>query len=66
MGTMCKRSNYTPNSPQYEGDCEYRITSNVIKRQIEAVRVEYRKKKEDLAARTGAGPNCRGTPTTER
>ena len=27
MGTMCKRSNYTPNSPQYEGDCEYRITS---------------------------------------
>ena len=28
MGTMCKRSNYTPNSPQYEGDCEYRITSH--------------------------------------
>ena len=27
MGTMCKRSNYTQNSPQYEGDCEYRITS---------------------------------------
>ena len=24
---MCKRSNYTQNSPQYEGDCEYRITS---------------------------------------
>ena len=28
MGTVCKRSNYTQNAPQYEGDCEYRITSN--------------------------------------
>ena len=27
MGTMCKRSNYTQNAPQYEGDCEYRISS---------------------------------------
>ena len=25
---MCKRSNYTQNAHQYEGDCEYRITSN--------------------------------------
>ena len=27
---MCKRSNYTQNAPQYEGDCEYRISSNHI------------------------------------
>ena len=30
MGTMCKRSNYTQNAPQYEGDCEYRITSSLV------------------------------------
>ena len=24
---MCKRSNYTQNAPQYEGYCEYRISS---------------------------------------
>ena len=27
MGTMFKRSNYTQNAPQNEGDCEYRISS---------------------------------------
>ena len=29
MGTMCKMSNYTQNAPQYEGDCEYRISSKI-------------------------------------
>ena len=27
---MCKRSNYTQNAPQYEGDCEYRISSKLV------------------------------------
>ena len=26
---MCKMSNYTQNAPQYEGDCEYRISSTL-------------------------------------
>ena len=31
MGKMCKRSNYTQNAPQYEGDCEYRISSVILR-----------------------------------
>ena len=27
---MCRRSNYTQNAPQYERDCEYRISSNDV------------------------------------
>ena len=31
MGTMCKRSNYTQNAPQYEGDCEFYKTPKDIR-----------------------------------
>ena len=41
MGTMCKRSNYTQNAPQYEGDCEYRITSSTLVRLQEKFEIDY-------------------------
>ena len=52
MGTMCKRSNYTQNSPQYEGDCEYRITSSPS--------LEGKYSEHGSPARRGA-PSFRGT-----
>ena len=56
MGTMCKRSNYTPNSPQYEGDCEYRITSN----HNNSPSLEGKYSEHGSPARRGA-PSFRGT-----
>ena len=51
---MCKRSNYTQNSPQYEGDCEYRITSNKVFRLMSS---DYRTKELYVCRSTGDNKN---------
>ena len=54
---MCKRSNYTQNAPQYEGDCEYRITSN---NNYYSPSLEGKYSEHGSPARRGA-PSFRGT-----